>query len=141
VSRSRLAVQYLIACLGVEVDRAAPENPYTLRGVSYVYEIPGDAEFPVRLDDFWLFARFYNGSGVREVVLEVTWLDGPDGEQEVCDFPPLMVRFRTGQSVVSRAWRVSAVRFPGNGRYVFRLRPARGNRILFQEYIELRRLP
>src|SRR5205085_6516795 len=107
--RPTLTVQHFIACSSVVVRNVGPQNPYTLKDVCYFIEVPADREWPVRLDDFWLFARFFNGRGLKEFAIEVIWLDGPDGEEEICEFAPIAVRFPTGDSTLSRAWRVPSV--------------------------------
>lgn len=141
MARSRLRVQHLMACPSVAVARAAPGNPYTLRDVGYYFDVPADQEWPVRLDDLWLYVRFFDGRGTRDFAIEVWWHDAPGGSVLVCDFDPLVVRFPPGDAVHSRVWRVAAVRYPGPGRYEFRLRRSGGQRTLAEEFIHIRRLP
>jgi hypothetical protein len=137
----RFTAQHFVACPTIEVDRAGVNNPYTLRDVAYICVVTADQEWPVRLTDLWLYVRFFNGTGSREFAVLVVWLDGPSGREEVCEFQGIVVRFPAGEPVHSRAWRVATVRYPGPGRYVFRLRDGRTRRILSREYIELRKLP
>jgi hypothetical protein len=137
----RFAVQHFVACASVAVVQAGVNNPYTLRDVVYAYLVPADQEWPVRLADLWLFSRFFHGIGTREFAVQVVWLDGPSGAEEVCEFRGIMVQFPAGEPVHSRAWRVAAVRYPGPGRYAFRLRDGRTGRVLSREYIELRKQP
>jgi hypothetical protein len=137
---TKFGVQHFIACPTILVVRAAPDNPYTLRDVSYHFDIPADQEWPVRLDDLWLYVRFFNGRGVRNYAIDVTWLDAPNQQRTVCTFDPIAVRFPRADSVHSRAWRVAAVRYPGPGRYRFRLRRSGRRRVLAEEFIDIRRL-
>jgi hypothetical protein len=138
MAKLRVHIQHFIACPDIVVVRAAPDNPYTLRDVSYHYDIPPDREWPIRLEELWLYVRFYNGRGARDFAVDVAWLDSPSGIQEVCCFDPVTVRF-PADPVHSRAWRVSAVRYPGPGRYRFQLRRSGSTQVLAEEYINLRR--
>lgn len=139
MAKLRFRVQHFIACPDIVVVRAAPDNPYTLRDVNYNLDVPADREWPIRFDEFWLYVRFYNGRGTRYFAVDVAWLDSPSGLQEVCSFDPMTVPF-PADPVHSRALRVSAVRYPGPGRYRFRLRRSGKNRVLAEEYVNLRRL-
>lgn len=138
---SRLRVQHLVACPFVAVGRAAAGNPYTLRDVGYYFDVPADREWPVRLDDLWLYVRFFDGRGAQDFAVGVWWLDAPGGPQLVCEFDPLVVRFPPGDAVHSRVWRVAAVRYPGPGCYEFRLRRSGRPRVLAEEFIHIRRVP
>jgi hypothetical protein len=139
MAKRKFRVQHFVACPSIVVARVAPDNPYTLREVSYHFDVPGEHEWPVRLYELWLYVRFFNGRGTRYFAVDVAWLDAPTGVQEVCSFDPLTVPFPT-EPVHSRALRVSAVRYPGPGRYRFRLRRSGTRRVLAEEYIHLRRL-
>jgi hypothetical protein len=139
MAKARFHVQHFIACPTVLVVRAAPDNPYTLRDVSYYFDVPADQEWPVLLDDLWLYVRFFNGSGVRDFAVDVSWLDGLTGPVEICTFDPIIVRFPPADHVHSRAWRVAAVRYPGPGRYRFGLRRSGRQRMLAEEFIAVRR--
>jgi hypothetical protein len=138
MAKLKFHVQHFIACPDIVVVRAAPDNPYTLRDVSYNYDVPADQEWPIRFDEFWLYVRFFNGRGTRHFAVDVAWLDSPSGLEEICSFEPLTVPF-PGDPVHSRALRVGAVRYPGPGRYRFRLRRHGRKQVLAEEYINLRR--
>lgn len=140
MARRKLVVSHFLACPTVVVDRAGVDNPYTLVDVRYDYWVPADREWPARLDDLWLYTRFYNGRGVGEFELRVDWLDDPNANRppSICLFPPLVVQFPSGTTVLSRAWRVSVIEFPGEGRYRFTLHSRRGQR-LATDYIRIRR--
>jgi hypothetical protein len=140
MAKPRFAVQHFIACPAVEAAFAGPGNPYTLRDVSYTFDVSGNHEWPVRLDGLWVFVRFVNVGRVRRVGIRVEWLDDPAGPSEVCEFPPWAVRPPANEPVLDRAWRVDAVRFPGLGRYAFEMLDAR-RRPLAREFIRLRRTP
>ena len=139
MAKPKFHVRHFVACPDVVVIRAAPDNPYTLRDVSFNFDIPSEQEWPIRLDELWLYVRFSNGRGTRYFAFDVTWLDSLAGRQEICSFDPLTVPF-PAEPVHSRALRVSAVRYPGSGRYRFRLRRSGMKRVLAEEYINLRRL-
>jgi len=139
MAKLKFRVRHFIACPDIVVVRAAPDNPYTLRDVNYNFDIPADQEWPIRFDEFWLYVRFYNGRGKRYFAVDVAWLDSPLGIEEICSFDPMTVPFPV-DPVHSRALRVSAVRYPGPGRYRFRLRRSGKKRVLAEEYINLRRL-
>ena len=128
-----------VACPDVVVARVAPDNPYTLRDVSYNFDVPPEQEWPIRLRELWLYVRFLNGRGTWCFAVDVAWLDSPSGRQEICSFDPLAVPF-PADPVHSRALPVSAVRYPGPGRYRFRLRRSGTTRVLAEECINLRRL-
>ena len=132
-------VQHLVACPDVVVTHVAPDNPYTLRDVSYNFDIPPEREWPIRLDGLWLYVRFFNGRGTRYFAVDVAWLDSPSGLQEICSFDPLTVPF-PADPVHSRVLWVGAVRYPGPGRYRFRLRRSGRKRVLAEEFINLQRL-
>lgn len=137
--RPKFSVQHFLACSDVVVVRVAPDNPYTLRDVSYNIDVPPEQEWPIRLNELWLYVRFFNGRGTRYFAVDVAWLDSPSGVQEICSFDPMTVPFPS-DPVHSRALRVSSVRYPGPGRYRFRLRRSGKARLLAEEYINLRRL-
>lgn len=138
MSKSAFRIQHFVACPDIVVVRVAPDNPYTLRDVSYNFDVSGEQEWPIRFDELWLYVRFFNGRGTRYFAVDVAWLDSPSGERELCSFDPLTVPF-PADPVHSRALRVSAVRYPGPGRYRFRLRRSGRKKVLAEEYINLRR--
>lgn len=141
MAKRRLTVQHFIACPDIKVVRAAPDNPYTLGDVNYHFDIPGDQEWPIRFDDMWLYVRFFGGKGKQAFGVDVFWLDAPNRPVLICEFDPLVVAFRPGEPVHSRVWRIATVRYPGAGRYQFRLRDSDGTRAMAKEYINLRRSP
>jgi hypothetical protein len=135
----KLSVKHFIACRRIVTERAALDNPYTLVDVSYGYEVPADREWPVRFDELWLFVRFYNGSSTHRFTVSVWWHDGPGDEvRDVAHFD-VTVRFPVGVRVLSRGWNVSAVWYPGPGRYQFRLTDDRTGRMVADEWITVRR--
>lgn len=131
------AVKYLVICSRVE-HSAGLGSPYSLREVRYSLEVPPDREWPVRLDELWVFVRFYNGTESRRFTLAVVWLDSPGGEIDIAYFD-LAGYFREGQHVMDRGWNVSVVRYPG--RYVFRLTDDVTGDVLADDYVQIRRLP
>jgi hypothetical protein len=139
MAKLKCRVQHFIACPDIVVVQAAPDNPYTLRDVSYHFDVPAEQEWPIRFEEFWLYVRFFNGRGTRYFAVDVAWLDSPSGRQEICSFDPLTVLF-PADPVHSRALRVDAVRYPGPGRYRFRLRSSGRKAVLAEEYINLRSL-
>ena len=68
----------------------------------------------------------------------MTSFEREEGCVEVCSFDPLTVPF-PADPVHSRALRVSAVRYPGPGRYRFQLRRSGRKLVLAEEYINVRR--
>lgn len=137
MAKAKFRVQHFVACPDVVVVRVAPDNPYTLRDVSYHFDVPADQEWPIRFEEFWLYVRFFNGRGSRYFAVDVAWLDSPSGVHELCTFDLLAVPF-PADPVHSRALRIEAVRYPGPGRYRFRLRRSGRNEVLAEEYIHLR---
>jgi hypothetical protein len=127
-----------MACPSVEIERAELDNPYTLREVRYNFAVPADQEWPVRLSDLWLYVRFFNGIGTREFTIQVDWFDR---KEEVCEFLDIRVVFPHQLSVHSRVWRLNNVRYPGPGRYRFRLRGGTSRKVLATEYINLEKNP
>jgi hypothetical protein len=144
MARPKIRVQHFLACRGVEVEGSVePDNPYTLRTVKYGYSVPADTEFPGELEEVWVFCRLLNlngGTGRVEFVVEVVWIDGPNGEELTCYFPGLTAFFPPGETVLSRAWRFARIRVPGQGRYEFRLRAGRRDRLVAQEFIQIERV-
>lgn len=136
---ARCRVQHFVACRRVEVIRATRDAPYTLHEVNYRYVVPEDAEWPAKLPSLWLFARFMNGTGKRHFTLGVIWLDGPQANETAVAYYDLPVQFPADAAVVARGWNVSGVRYPGPGRYAFRLSDDRRDRLLAAEYIEVAR--
>ena len=82
----KFRVQHLVLCQLAQVRYAAPNNPYTLHEVAYFQELPGNAEFPVFVPEWWLYVRFFGGKGRRYFAVDVVWLDAPRGEQETCSY-------------------------------------------------------
>jgi hypothetical protein len=126
-------VKHLLACTNASWEGLpGPNTARTLEGVNYLYRVPSDAEFPEL--DLWLYARFYltNGiDGVRDFSVEVHWLDAPGEALWVVTRHLGNVRFRAASPVTNVAWSVPNLRFPGRGRFEFRLicefRTWRGN--------------
>jgi len=141
MARPSLSVQHFVACASIQPTSEGTNYPYNLIGISYVYGIPARTEWPAKLSDLWLFVRFFYGTKSRSFDVDVVWLDGPDGEAEVCTIPDYEVNFGTNQSVASRAFHVANVRFPGLGRYTFCLRPTGKRQVLAREFIEIQRQP
>lgn len=137
MARPKFHVQHFLACPDVVATRAVPDSPYTLRDVSYHFDVPASQEWPVRLDELWLYVRFFNGRGTGYFAVDVAWVDSPDGVEEVCSFDPIAVVFPT-DPVHNRAWRVSTVWYPGPGRYRFRLRRSGRRGVLAAEHINIR---
>ena|SRR5581483_819353 len=138
MAKARFHVQQFVVCRRAEVHRAAPNNPYTLRDVAYVFEVPADTEFPAVEPELWAFVRFVNGRGRRGFGIEVVWLDGPGGEQVTGFYMLAPVVFGVAPVVLERAWKLNNVRFEGSGRYEFRLRAGAG-RLFARDFIEVRR--
>ena len=141
MARSKLAVQHFVACAKMEPTAIGLNDPYILFGVSYAYGVVADREWPAKLDELWLFVRFFNGIRTRSFEVDVVWLDGPNGTVDVCTIPDFEVHFAIDVPVASRAFHVARVRYPGPGRYMFCLRRSGRRRVLAREYIEIRRQP
>src|SRR5215467_1277860 len=99
-----LVVKHLIACGRIEVEATAPDALYSLFDVGYRFDLPGDQEWPVRLNEFWLYARFYSGRGSRSFGLSVAWVDSPNGIEEEFAYFELSVVFPSEFEVLGRAW-------------------------------------
>src|SRR5262245_32635752 len=142
MAKAKFRVQHFIACPRVTVSRAEHGNPYTLHDVRYTVDVPAEREFPVVEPELWLFVRFFfTGSGRQDFVIRLFWLDAPDRAEETGFYTLPAVPFGGADLVVSRAWKLGFVRFPGLGRYVFRLSARPQSRVLAQEYVEVRRRP
>ena len=139
MARRVYTVQHFIACSEVSVALAGPDSPYTIRDALFIYNVPADREWPVRLDELWVFARFMNLDRPREFYVRVVWMDAIGGEDEVSAFPPWVVRPHPGKAAVDRGWRIDATPFPGPGRYRLELCTEPGDRVLANEYIQIRR--
>jgi hypothetical protein len=136
---AKVRVQHIVVCPRATVSWAGPLNPYTLHDVCYVYETPADAEFPVVVPEFWVYVRFFDGTGRRTFDVEVIWLDAPGGETETCSYALPVVPFGPIPIVLERAWKLNHVRLEGVGRYAFRIRNGATKRLLGTDYIEVRR--
>lgn len=142
MAKPKFHVQHFVVCPRVTVGHAEPGNPYTLHDVKYTFDFAADREFPVIEPELWLFVRIvFASAGEQDFVVRLFWLDGLEGEEETGFYtlPPLS---STGNDlVISRAWKLSFVRFPSPGRYAFRLSVHPRSRVLAQEYIEVRTQP
>ncbi|MBY0460608.1 MAG: hypothetical protein K2V38_25100 [Gemmataceae bacterium] len=128
----KFVVQHFVFCDRIDYrDRTRPHQNSILDGVDYAFAIPAGTEFPFEPEEFWLFARFLRTSDdegeTRPLWVVCYWLDSPTGDEEVevwaRNIGPVMLRRPVGD----RPWvfRNSAgektYRFPGPGRYVFKL--------------------
>lgn len=140
MAKSTTRVQHMVLCPRISVTRAEPNNPYTLHDVRYTFRVEPDCEFPYVEPELWLFVRFmFGGRGKKDFIVRVVWLDAPGGEVDCGLFTLPPVAYRAGALVVSRAWRLNFVSFPGEGRYAFRLLNKIAGPVLAHEYIEVRR--
>jgi hypothetical protein len=139
MARPKLHVLHFLVCPRITVNRAGPENPYTLHDVNYPFELSADREFPVTEPELWGYLRVFNGRGRREFAIEVMWLDGPRGPEVTAVYTMPPVTFLGPDEVVCRAWKLAFVSFPGLGRYSFRLGVGRRNRLLAEDVIEVRK--
>ena len=140
MARPSFRVQYLVYCTSIEyVDPHRPYRDTILNGVDYVFGAPPGTEFSFDPEEFWLFARFFSTSDQagdsRPLSIVCYWLDSPtelEGtEVEVWrrDIGP--ITFRRPFAVIDRNWvfrnpleHDKTYRFPGPGRYVFKLEQA-----------------
>ncbi len=144
--------QYLIFCETVEyLDPNRPHRDSTLNRVDYVLTAPPNTEFPFEPSEFWLFARFYwlrdRAGSTPPLTVSCVWLDSPSGnDPEVWRRRLGPVRFHQANQVSDRAWAFrnapdfAPYRFPGIGRYEFRLwHPGRGSgrRVRASEFIRV----
>ena len=124
---------------------AAPEGPrgpgatirlpFTLEGVSYVFQIDDPAaEPPFAFDEIWLYLRFFRRRGralaTRHFGLRVfarnadgsrTLVPHPAGSTSTVPFDLGDVPFPANQAVVSWPFPVRRVQFPRRGQYEFLL--------------------
>jgi hypothetical protein len=145
MARPKVYVQHLVACLNAAWDGpAALRTSRTLERVGYWYAVPPDAEFPFEGLEFWVYARLYRRNsviGVRDFALEVFWHDSPAGVVQVGGRSLGSVRFSAQHSVVSAAWPVRPLVFPGEG-LAERNRPWGTERTpLRSEFIRIERQP
>lgn len=140
MAKSTIRVQHMVLCPRISVTRAEPGNPYTLHDVRYTYPVEPDCEFPFVELELWLFVRFvFEGRGKKDFIVRFAWLDAPGRESDCGLFTLPPVSFGGDDLVVSRAWRLNFVSFPGEGRYVLRLSNKIKSPVLAQEFIEVRR--
>lgn len=121
MARPLFAVHHFIACRRASwAGPASPLTPRNLEGVSYEYVVPASAALPLLL-----YARFYltNAcSGTRKFEADLYWIDAPPGQKQWVDVLKLSkIIFEPGVPVVSAAWEVPDLRFPGRGRFELRL--------------------
>jgi hypothetical protein len=139
MARPKVRPKHFVVCPRVSVDRAVPNNPYTLHDVKYTYDYPQEREFPVIEPELWLFVRFYfAGRGTLDFAAQAVWLDAPMRPRETGFYVLPPVRFAPPDLVVSRAWKLRSAEFPGEGRYVFRLRVGLRTRVLAEDTIYVR---
>lgn len=145
MARPKVRVQHFLACRGASVEGlVSPSNPYTLNGVSYLFRLAADVEFPTTLSDAWVYCRVINDRADArrvEFAVEVVWLDGRDGEELTSYYPGINVTFRDGDPVTSRVWKLPYLRLFGEGRYELRLRSGRRSRLVAREFIRIEREP
>ena len=134
-----LAVKHFLVCRRIVTSSPASGSRYTLLDVAYEYEIPPNREWPIRAEELWVFVRFYSGVGTRTFSLSVAWIDAPGEDEQDLAYFTITVRYPLGTSVLDRGWNISAVQFPGPGRYVFRLLEAETDEVLADDFIQLRR--
>jgi hypothetical protein len=141
MARSRIQVLHFLVCPRITVTAAGPENPYTLHDVNYRLDVAPDREFPLVEPELWIYARLFNGRGRADFAVRMSWVDGPNGEEETAMYalPPL--HFSAPAVVINRAWKLAYVRFPGPGRFAFGLSWGLRTRILARDTIELRQKP
>jgi hypothetical protein len=123
MSRQLLTAHVLIACRSVQWDGpASPNTSRTLERVGYTYRTEVPDGFPYETE-FWLFVRLAHYSRrefSRELILTLTWHDGPQMRPEVWSRRFQTATFRPTVTVRDVATSVSAI-FEGPGRYEFRL--------------------
>lgn len=151
MARPKFHVQHFIACLNAAWDGApGPQTLRTLERVGYWYSVPPDTEFPFENLEFWVYARFYlvgSINGFRTFSLDVYWHDAPEGVRRIGGRSLGSVRFSDRHPVISSAWPVRPLIFPGTGRYEFQLlvelnRPwGRESRPVRSEFIRIERQP
>jgi hypothetical protein len=133
----RPLVQHFLICPRITVSVASPDNPYTLHDVNYRLDFEADREFPIVEPELWVYLRAVRGEGVKQLAVRVEWLDGPNGVEEVGVYALPPVEFPDPNHVICRAWKLSYVRFPGTGRYLFSLCIGRKYRLLASELLEV----
>ena len=141
---SRLFVQHWIACLDSQaVPPVGVNNFYNLLGVGHVHTFAGDVEFPAVIPELDMFARFVNGTGVRQFEVEVFWLDAPEGERLVNYYPPYQITFRSNEPLRDYAFRLANIPVGGAGLHSIRLYRSRrrGRKVLSNEYFYVVQLP
>jgi len=125
MARPKFVVQHFIACLNAARDGLpGPDVSRTLERVAYRYLVAPDAEFPFEELEFWLYARFYRTNtvnGSRTFSVDVIWHDAPGGVTHIGGRGLGTVRFSDRSPVVSAAWPVRPLVFPGIGLDEFRL--------------------
>jgi hypothetical protein len=136
---ARLHVKHLMACTRIEVAQAYPGNPYILHGVSYSFDRTATSTGG-RIDEMWLFARYFGDVGRYRVELDLVWDDDTRGPTSVLPLPQLLppVVITAANPVLDRAHRFLFLPAPGVGRYTFRLSAGRKNRPVAHEFIEVR---
>jgi hypothetical protein len=121
--KPRFAVQHFLVCqdapwLGVP----GPKGLRTLEGVGYYRSVPPNAEMPEL--DLWVYMRFFltnNVTGRCRFWIEQVWLDAPNGPRKVRTYPIAHVQFWAQSPTAETAIPLRGLKFPGRGRYEFRL--------------------
>jgi hypothetical protein len=149
MAKPKFSVQHFVACLNAAWDGSAgPQTSRTLERVGYWYTIPPDTEFPFEGLEFWVYARFYRVgtvNGSRTFSLQVYWHDAPGGVTRIGGRSLGAVRFSDRYPVVSAAWPVRPVVYPGVGLYEFQLLVelnrvwGQESRVLCSEYVRIAR--
>jgi hypothetical protein len=125
MARPKFSVQHFIACLNAAWDgNPGPDTTRTLERVGYRYSIPSDVEFPFEELEFWIYARLFRTNtvnGIRTFSVDVIWHDSPGGVSRIGGRTLGTVRFSDQHPVVSAAWPVRPLLFPGIGMYEFQL--------------------
>jgi hypothetical protein len=118
MARRHLRVLSWVACSKSEiVPPAAPDNFYNLFEVGYYRKISADTEFPWSIARLDLYARFADGTSVRDFEVRVDWLDAPEGLRQMQTYGPFRVAFRSGVLVRETVFRCLGVPIDGPGRF------------------------
>ncbi|MDB5309738.1 MAG: hypothetical protein JWO38_3940 [Gemmataceae bacterium] len=115
-------VRRVIVCAKVEVDRAEPGYPYTLRRVLNTIRHSTGQEFPFTYPELWVFAQYVDGAGSHQILLDLVRVDVAD-ETVIRQYRMPPVHMIAGRFfVLSRGYKISDVPFPEPGVYEFRVR-------------------
>jgi len=124
MAQAPFSVQHFLTCLSVHWEGTpGPKTARTLEGVGYNLKMSPGMEPPFRIEELWLYARFYR---LRDAIKERTFRAAmsrvatpDDGYRRKVELGK--VRFTKSDGVIDVAWAIRPCIFRLAGLYEFRL--------------------